>query len=225
MVVSRNEVDKIFKTLPIGYYTGRNISAELKDEEISYYVPMDDRIVISYRNIERMLEKIEGKEYDIERVVRSLLYHEVSHAMLTPRSITSYAEGLTSRDVQILNIFEDERIERIMDGKFYNVDFKENVRLMNDDPDDDEVDDLNRFFDLVRFRHGPADLLQRVSMLIINYRKFPHCNDLYSWKSHEEVSQYFNDVKKLYDDLCLGHHTSENLDLDKILCLSQQLFQ
>lgn len=74
------EVNEIAKTLPTGIYLGTRIEYTLSETETnSYYDPMKFRIVISYPSIAKMASA-ESAETDI----RCLLYHEVSHAMLTP---------------------------------------------------------------------------------------------------------------------------------------------
>ena len=134
MSVSYLEVKKVFDTLPVGYYIGRDVKRELSESENdSYYDPMNDKITISFPFIKEGLDKSETT--DIENDIRTLLYHEVSHAFLTPKTLIEtfrryairqgYNElilGMSFND--IINIFEDERIERIFDKYFYGVNFR-----------------------------------------------------------------------------------------------------
>ena len=97
--------ESIVNTLPIGFYTGRRIGITLdKETETSFYDPMEDKIVVSYPIIaHRMKAMPETSTCTEEEAVRSMLYHEVSHAILTPAS--------EMRNSFQLNTFEDERIE------------------------------------------------------------------------------------------------------------------
>ena len=143
MSVSYLEVKKVFDTLPVGYYIGRDVKRELSEsEDGSYYDPMNDKITISFPFIKEGLDKSETT--GIENDIRTLLYHEVSHAFLTPKRLMEifrryatrqgYNElmiGMSFND--IINIFEDERIERIFDNYFYGVNFRkycEHVRFL-----------------------------------------------------------------------------------------------
>lgn len=77
------EVNEIAKTLPTGIYLGTRIEYTLSETETnSYYDAMKFKIVISYPSIAKMAST-ESAEVD----VRCLLYHEVSHAMLTPSQL------------------------------------------------------------------------------------------------------------------------------------------
>ena len=119
------EIENILKTLPVGYYIGRNVPLKLTNENGSYYVPMDDEAYISYPMLNNVMTKIEGKLNDenIERLTRTLTYHEISHAFITPKSLSMN---------NIVNVFEDERIESMCRNYYKGVDFKELLMLVND---------------------------------------------------------------------------------------------
>ena len=88
MEISYLQVKKIFDTLPVGYYIGRDVQRELSnDSKESFYDPMNDKICISYSFIKEGLKETDEK--NIENDVRTLLYHEVSHAFLTPKYLMS----------------------------------------------------------------------------------------------------------------------------------------
>lgn len=81
------EVNEIVKTLPIGYYLGARINAQLSETcKASYYDPMNYKIVISYPMLADIMD-----DNTIEEDARCLLYHEVSHTMLTPKDLYSCA--------------------------------------------------------------------------------------------------------------------------------------
>ena len=83
MNISIEQVQKIFKTLPIGYYIGRNIDASLEMTKTSYYNFIQDKVVVSYLNIADMVKKIKNPD-NLEKAIRGCLYHELSHVLLTP---------------------------------------------------------------------------------------------------------------------------------------------
>ena len=158
------QVQEIFKTLPVGYYTGRNVPRELVMDDVgAYYDLASDRIVVSFPIIKRAIDNIKSlKNEEIETVVRTLLYHEVSHALLTPRNISV-------RDY--VNILEDERIETILKSYYLDVDFKKLVGLVNNIDLSKPARDMNEaFYRLVRFRDGEKEWLKRLEDLIYEFR-------------------------------------------------------
>ena len=118
MDVSFARVEQILKTLPIGYYCGRDIKVSLSKQDTTYYDFSNDCIRISYPMIQRSV-KLLSDDSKIENDIRCLLYHEVSHAILTPSNI---------RKDDFYNVFEDERIETILQDYYMRVDFKEIVK-------------------------------------------------------------------------------------------------
>lgn len=163
MSVSYFEVKKVFDTLPVGYYIGRDVKRELSEsKDGSYYDPMNDKIIISFPFIKEGLDKSETT--DIENDTRTLLYHEVSHAFLTPKKLMNtfrycgakfgYNElriGMSFNS--IINIFEDERIERIFDKYFYGVNFRKYCERVNDWKGISHPSNIEEaWFDFIRFR-------------------------------------------------------------------------
>ena len=122
MVYSKTEVEKVIKTLPISYYAFKEMSVRLTDEDRTYINLATYAINISYPMIRKAMEEAErkGVEMDTESVCRALLYHEVSHALLTPKDMKN--------NPAYYNIFEDERIETVLYNYYINVDFKANVK-------------------------------------------------------------------------------------------------
>jgi hypothetical protein len=109
MALSFNEVKNITDTLPIGLYANRRIIAELGHDETSWYNPQEDVICISYEQVTQGLDKWQT---EVETLIRSNFYHEVSHAILTPKEMSCD---------YIYNVFEDERIETLLKDFYYNV--------------------------------------------------------------------------------------------------------
>lgn len=190
-----NEINEIFKTLPVGYYCGRNVDRALsKEADCSYYVPSEDRIVISYPQLTSV-----GVETMSETDIRCMLYHEVAHAMLTPTFL---------KISNIVNIFEDERIETLLADRFMKVDFKSFVKKIKGDLADRNPKDANEmFYQIVRFRKGPIEFTNRVKDLIahskILYRFFDF-EACYKYKNVDyaiDTSSYQDEIQKLFNDV------------------------
>lgn len=176
----------VLKTLPVGYYLGHPVSLRLDPTGDTTYIELDcERVTISYKNICTALENAPD-DIDPEPIIRALLYHEISHALLTPRCLISditfdfikkccsrykncddKAKYIWDHIHDIINIFEDERIETTCRDYYMNVDFKRLLVLLNGDPKDFMNRDLiSKFFALVRYRIGSTDQLNAVSSII-----------------------------------------------------------
>ena len=118
MELSYAKCETILNTLPIGFYTGRRINTTLDAKaETSFYSPTEDKIVVSYPIIAHRCQKI-SEGVNEEEAVRGMLYHEVSHAILTPSTL---------RPSTPINIFEDERIESKLRNYYHGVDFRKQL--------------------------------------------------------------------------------------------------
>lgn len=187
MDISKAQVETILKTLPIGYYIGRNIKVSLSEsEECSFYDQINDEILISYQQLLKPFEAVEKVE-DVETFVRTMLYHEVSHAMLTPKM------KMTS----ILNIFEDERIETLLKDYYQNTEFKRFVKLVNNFRGEAPTSPTQAFYQIVRYRVGPQNFVDRVCMIIVKAKQI---NRTYNERTGE-VRVYKNEIYQLYNDI------------------------
>lgn len=193
MVYSMTEVEKVIKTLPISYYAFKEMPVRLTDEDRTYINLATCAINISYPMIRKAMEDAERKgiEMDTESVCRALLYHEVSHALLTPMEMKN--------NPAFYNVFEDERIETLLSNYYINVDFKANVKHLCgwDTPHAPRSAD-EAFFQTVRFRFGKKRHLEKVERIIQCY------STLNSTRSHAigtTLSFYENDIKELYEDI------------------------
>lgn len=187
MQVSFNQVKAITDTLPIGLYAGRRIYTELKDkEECSYYDPEQDTIVISYEQLTEGFNNLSDTA-DIEMLVRSNFYHEISHAILTPKSMLMN---------DVVNIFEDERIETLLNHFYYGTDFKKCVKaIANYDPNHIPQDSIGAWFYLVRFRQcNDPYFLRRVKEIIEQYSNLKRTTIFYR--------SYYCEVIQLYQEFC-----------------------
>lgn len=202
MKITFNEIEKILKTLPIGYYLKRNVDVTLDpDTECSYYVPMDDTIRISFKQLEGAFESIE-KTKNVEKIVRGMLYHEVSHAFITPKNL---------RMTSWMNTFEDERIESVLRHYYLNTNFRELVKLVNNFKGEKPANAEHAFYQLVRYRVGDKDWLKRLHELIQKYRSLNRRSDCY------EVLEYENDVRNFYENFMMWYEMNHReLDESKI---------
>lgn len=185
------EIENILKTLPVGYYIGRNVPLKLTNENGSYYVLMDDEAYISYPILNNVMTKIESKLNDenIERLTRTLTYHEISHAFITPKSLSMN---------KIVNVFEDERIESMCRNYYKGVDFKELLMLVNDwDGKTEPAHDtpFSVWYSLVRYHLGKPRFLIKVAALLKKYRK------LHRFSNYWSSCIYKDEIMALYSEV------------------------
>ena len=194
------ETKAIADALPIGIYAKRRIRCSLReDENTSFYSPMTDEIIISYPQITCAL-KMTPEDEDKEVAIRSMLYHEVSHAVMT---------GWNGRVTDQFNIFEDERIETVLNDFYLDVDFAKQVYRINGIQSNDDLkapkNALDAFYQLVRFHKGDADLLDRVKKLLVKYAPLSKTmlnlpsGDSW-WDYNREINDLFNEVKKRFGE-------------------------
>jgi hypothetical protein len=120
--MTKEEVIRLVECMTVFYYTNRKIKVVPSEyAQTSYY---DGRgIVIS---LPQVLTSLNLATAD-ETAVRSNVYHEVSHAILTPMELL---QDSTCRH-STLNIVEDFRIEDILRNYYLDVNFRDNVFLTN----------------------------------------------------------------------------------------------
>lgn len=187
------EIENVLKTLPVGYYIGRNVPLKLTNENGSYYVPMDDEAYISYPMLNNVMTKIEDKLNDenVECLVRTLTYHEISHAFITPKEL---------RMNDIVNVFEDERIESMCRNYYKGVDFKELLMLINDwDGKTEPAHDtpFSVWYSLVRYHLGKPRFLIKVAELLKKYHKLHRFSDYWSYYNYkDEIMALYREVEE-----------------------------
>ena len=183
MKLTKVNAERITNTLPIGFYTGRNIPVTIEEKgEMSWYNPKEDTIGISLDQLSKGTEGIDDL-MEFERMVRSNFYHEVSHAILTPQDM----QPLPHR-----NIFEDERIERLLKDYYFGVDFKKSLYTINGYPPPKPETLEQWFFLLCRYGIGKPELLEKVAE-IIERHKGQHRNS--------NPCEYQWDIDELYEEL------------------------
>ena len=179
-MIEFNVAKQLLQKLPIGYYLKRRLDVSLENCRTSYFDVVNNRLAVSYPQLRKLKD---ASEEDI----RCLLYHEVSHALLTPLK-------LHVNDIR--NIFEDERIETICKDFYLNVNFKEFCKKVNGYNEAMQPNDEREFFYfIVRFRKGPADLVEQVHDII---KKYSILNRL----SPYLVDDYETDVDTFYREVC-----------------------
>ena len=235
MKLSFAACEDILKTLPIGYYLGHPVACRLDPEGEDTFINMDtESVTISYPTIATALENIKVP-VEPESVIRGLLYHEISHALLTPtRLFTSYtprlieptlnttgyskerARYLTANVRKIMNIFEDERIETLCRDYYMNVDFKKNLFLINNVTPKEVAaspDPMDRFFAGVRFREASPELLDEVKTTIRKTANLCHGSSSSTCVNYAlMILELFNKFIKDSDDLSNKGNSDNNSD-------------
>ena len=218
MEISQNQFESILKTLPIGYYFGHNAPVELTMKDMSFCDLDSETIYISYPAIKASLESVPS--YDPEKQIRAHLYHELSHLILTPvklpqYALYAYAETNFAKNMaliqNIMNIFEDERIESIFKNYYFNVDFWESTCMENPIPDNpDNLEPLNKFFLAVRLHRYPsAEVRDEIYRIIRTYRSI-NSNCASDSTGRTLVKNYCRDVFALYTKYFANMPQQEN---------------
>lgn len=188
------QVKAVTDTLPIGFYTSRKIEAVLtEDTESSWYDPLRDTINISYKQLTEGIDRITEDKF--EMVIRSNHYHEVAHAMLTPKNLPSPSW---------FNIFEDERIERVTANLFYGINFAEAFEAICGEITVPATSPEHAFFNLVRYHNGAKKWLKEVDRIIEKHKAIHRNSDEeYSppeWTNN--ANRYYAEVKNLWELFC-----------------------
>lgn len=192
MEISFSRCKAIADTLPIGLYTGRRIPVEMDDKiETSMYSPMEDKIIVSYSIIAHRLQTMPEGSCDEEEAVRSMLYHEVSHAILTPEQMRPDAS---------VNIFEDERIENTLKNYYHGVNFRKQLYDIHGGKPPKATDPTSAFFNAVRFGLGTEKIQNHIQALLKKYalmnRTAPRWNE-----SDTGYCDYTNAIHELYREI------------------------
>lgn len=184
-MITYEKVNAILQTLPIGYYIGRKLSVKLGDAETSFFNVMSNELVVSYQQVAKL-------ENPTEEDIRCLLYHETSHALLTPKIMKMN---------DILNIFEDERIETICKSFYLGVNFKNFVKKVNNFDESTPVTDARQYFyRVVRFRIGEKQFLDTVNKLIKKYAFLNRSTSgIYVDNYANDVDNFYNEVKAWFE--------------------------
>lgn len=192
MKISLAKCKSIVDTLPIGFYTGRRIELTLDEkEDTSFYDPMEDKIVISYPIIARRMDAA-ADGCDEEEAVRSMLYHEVSHAILTP------AKNLFN-NFQV-NCMEDERIETVLRDYYHGVNFRQQLYDIHGGHAPKATNAEGAFFNLVRFGLGTEELLQCARNIVKTYWSMNR--NTRRWDRPCGTCRYEDEIDALWRKVC-----------------------
>lgn len=192
-MVQFETANQILKTLPVSFYLKRKVDVELQDVDTSYCNIFENKIVIGYGQFKNANITNENAESDI----RCLLYHEVSHAFLTPLNLvkTIYRWGLLDEQA-IINIFEDERIETICKNYYYDVNFKQFVKKLNHfDSSIPVTNEMEYFYHIVRFDTGDINLVNEKNAIILKFKNLNReTNCDLSRDYHDEIIAFYRKV-------------------------------
>ena len=143
MKITYEEMRDIAARLPVGYYLGRKVPVIVEPSGGAYCDAIKCEIHIGMSLLAQAASHItaaDAAKWDREKMLRCVLYHEVGHVLLTPKWLFNisvakpdgsgcFPRSTTGHD--ILNIFEDERLERMLSAFFIGVDFNGFVHLVN----------------------------------------------------------------------------------------------
>lgn len=189
MELSFAKCESIVNTLPIGFYTGRRINVKVsKDAETSYYDPMEDNIIVSYPIIAHRLKAVDNESCSEEEAVRSMTYHEVSHAILTPAA--------SLQNSFQVNCMEDERIETVLKNYFHGVNFRKQLLDVHGGKIPKSTDSKSAFFNAVRFGLGTGKVQKEVQRIISKYA--PMSRTTSRWEKPAGTGYYEDDINELY---------------------------
>ena len=191
MKLSFAQCESILNTLPIGFYTGRRIEIGLeKDIATSFYDPMEDKIVISYSIIAERMDNIPANSTCTEEeAVRSMLYHEVSHAILTSTYLHNSYQ---------VNCFEDERIETVLRHYYHGVDFRKQLYDLHGGNPPKVRDAESAFFNAVRFGLGTDRVKKEIKRMLDQYAKLNRNSPRYGYNG-ADVYDYEMDIQRLWE--------------------------
>lgn len=199
--VSHEQIKEILKTLPIGYYLGARTPVIYEQSGNSYCNIMDGTIHVSGETVMHGLVNlpIDTVPEEFENAIRAILYHELSHVILTPRTLKINA---SNRDW--LNAFEDERIETLLSRYYLGVNFKRMCMAVNGWTEDWEPQDASTYFyGIVRFRQGPEHFVKRVSQLIRRWKDLRATSSSYTAGEYKDAIQRF--WKEVEEDWYRNH--------------------
>ena len=140
MKLTWEEMREIAKRLPVGFYLGRKTPVIIEPTGGAYCDMVKGDIHIGMTLLQTAADKIDASDaekWDREKLLRCLLYHEIGHLLLTPEWLRYVQQNGWPSSIDygdrkdILNTFEDERLECILSQVFMGVEFKPFVRLVH----------------------------------------------------------------------------------------------
>ena len=204
MNITFEEMKDIAKTLPIGYYLGRKVEVTIDPGGGAYADVVKSVIHVGMDILKQAASHIDAAEaakWDREKLLRCVLYHEIGHLLLTPKSLfysllfaacdsvteaTKWFGSLTDNQKHgIMNVFEDERLECVLASVFMGVDFKGFCNLVNKGTAASK-DPVMEFLDVVRLRKTTSEISSRIDDIIQDHATLS-VNDYY----HDKVAMSY----------------------------------
>ena len=196
MKLTLDEMREIAKRLPIGYYLGRKTPIFIEEDDRAYCDIIKGDIHIGIGLLQKAADHInpaDAHKWDREALLRCLLYHEISHLLLTPKEFhklslvnpRTASKFSPQKQDTIYNIFEDERIEQTLASTFMGVDFKAFVHLVSGSNSNlkktkkKNSDELIELFDAIRLRDTTTEISNLIDEAIqelsyIHYFYYDH---------------------------------------------------
>ena len=203
MQLTKELLQHYINKVPIGYYVGRNVDVVIGDKDDTYFDLVKGSIVISYPTIKDNARLIKT-DADAEKSVRHLIFHELSHALLTPRIL---------HIDMVLNVFEDERIESILKNYYLDTDFKAFVKKLNGFKNQPPENEWDAWYQLVRYRRGPAYFLSRVHEIIDDYTHLDIAVSRIDTEIRSSIRNYEAEVNHLYEEFVKWYNQTNPSDL------------
>ena len=203
MQLTKELLQHYINKVPIGYYVGRNVDVTIGDKDDTYFDLVKGSIVISYPTIKDNARLIKT-DADAEKSVRHLIFHELSHALLTPRIL---------HIDMVLNVFEDERIESILKNYYLDTDFKAFVKKLNGFKNQPPENEWDAWYQLVRYRRGPVYFLSRVHEIIDDYTHLDIAVSRIDTEIRSSIRNYEAEVNQLYEEFVKWYNQTNPSDL------------
>ena len=203
MQLTKELLQHYINKVPIGYYVGRNVDVAIGDKDDTYFDLVKGSIVISYPTIKDNARLIKT-DADAEKSVRHLIFHELSHALLTPRIL---------HIDMVLNVFEDERIESILKNYYLDTDFKAFVKKLNGFKNQPPENEWDAWYQLVRYRRGPVYFLSRVHEIIDDYTHLDIAVSRIDTEIRSSIRNYEAEVNRLYEEFVKWYNQTNPSDL------------
>ena len=169
MKITLEEMRETAKTLPVGYYLGRKVPVMIEPSGGAFCDVMKGEIHIGLDLLQQaadMIDPADAEKWSREAMLRCVLYHEVGHVLLSPEWLgfrvhlvdpreSEYFDDKTNHD--LINIFEDERLEQLFSQFFIGVDFKGFIKLVSK-KSGGSGSTTSKVFDAVRLRRTTAGI-------------------------------------------------------------------
>lgn len=201
------EMRDIAKTLPVGFYLGRKVPVVIEEGCRAYADLVKSEIHLGLGLLQiaaNHIDAADAAKWDRETLLRCLLYHEVGHLLLSPGWLSHLAlcnNGGVS-DHAIVNIFEDERLERILGRFFMGVKFRKFCALVNKGAGGAAKNAREKIFNAIRLRKAAPNVNALVDETI---KGLAEVNAATEWEGWSKITttyvrwghKYMDDLDKL----------------------------